>query len=373
VAENIRADLARDSNVIPSAVFAGGKSTDRLSIGMRLQAQFANLNTDVKNATDPAATEHMFLRRAYLTLKAGLGSDWSAIVTYDFAGSSYDDAIIEWKKSPDFSVDIGLRKVAVAYEERSTSGDLRSIERSPVTRYFVEANNGRRLGAASYRMGVFADGKHDHFVYSAAITTPERTDNFTLASDAGNATNNNLAYWGTLAYTDKIPSGGTYLFGVGMGYLPDQGGPSNTGLGKGWDLKLYSVYADITAGRFGLMAEYLEAKVDAGVSATTDASPKGFFVQPSFLVTDTLQAVVRYSWLDSDGRGVNLSDGVRSAPSGGTMNKMTEYYGGGNWYIKGNDLKFQLGGLYAESKDTVTGLPAKATTYGVRSQMQIQF
>ena len=71
-------------------------------------------------------------------------------------------------------------------------GNLKSIERSGVTRYFVEANNGRRLGAASYRIGAFLDGKKEinkelNLVYSAAVTDPERSETFADASAAGTA------------------------------------------------------------------------------------------------------------------------------------------------------------------------------------------
>lgn len=378
-AEDIRADLVRESAVIPAPAYAGGKSTDRLSVGMRLQAQYANLNTNIENAKNPAATNHFFVRRAYLTLKAGLGAEWGAVVTYDFAGNSYDDAILQWKPTTDLTFDFGLRKVNVAYEERASSGNIKAIERSSVTRYFVEANNGRRLGAASYRVGAFLDGKKEAIgpngmtlVYSAAVTNPERAENFTLASSAGDGTNNKLAFWGNVGVTGKFANG-TYLTGVGAGFLPDQGGSGTAGVGRGFDLSLYSVYADVTMGRFGLMTEYLYADVQGGVSATRDAKPAGFYFQPSYLITDSIEAVVRYAYLDTDGRGVNISDGIRSAPGGGTMNKLTEYYAGGSWYIKGNDLKFQLGFVYGKTKDTVLGAPAKAESYGIRSQLQTNF
>ncbi len=378
-AEDVRADLVRDSNTVPAHAFAGGKSTDRLSVGMRLQTQFAGLSSNIDNARDPAATNHFFVRRAYLTLKAGLGKDWSTVFTYDFAGSNYDDAIISYKPSSDLSFDFGLRKVNVGYEERASSGDVRAIERSSVTRYFVEPNNGRRLGAGSYRIGAFVDGKRElsaatglGLVYSAAVTNPERAENFTIASSAGDSTINSLAYWGNVGLTGKLAEG-TWIAGVGAGFLPDQGGPGSANLGKGFDVQVYSLYTDITAGRFGLMAEYLTAKVEGGASLTRDAQPWGIHIQPSYMLTDTIQAVVRYAHLDSDGRGVNLSDGIRSAPGGGTMNQLTEYYAGGNWYLRGNDLKFQLGLVYGKTKDTVLGAPAAAEAFGVRSQLQTQF
>lgn len=379
-AEDIRADLVRENNTVPSHAMAGNKSTDRLSVGMRMQAQYAGLGTDTGGATSqPAPTNHFFLRRMYLTLKAGVGGDWGATMTYDIASGGYDDAIIEWKPTPDLAFNFGLRKVNVAYEERVSSGNIKAIERSTVTRYFVESNNGRRLGAASYRIGAFVDGKRQlrgdtYFVYSSAVTSPERNETFSGASAAGDNTSNRLAVWGNTGITGRFRNG-TWLAGVGAGYLPDQGGFGTANLGRGFDLKLYSTYADVTAGPFGLMAEVLAADVDRGsaLAGNANARPWGFYLQPSLLLTESLEAVVRFSYLDTDHRGVNLSDTLRSAPGGGVMNLMSEWYAGANWYLRGNDLKYQLGFVYGKSRDSVAGAPAEAKSVGVRSQMQLQF
>lgn len=378
-AEDLRADLVRDNNTIPAKAVGGGKATDRLSVGMRMQMQYASLDTDIKNAAvGPVATDHTFLRRMYITFKAGVGGNWGATMTYDLAGGSYDDAIIEWKPTPDLAFNFGLRKVNVAAEERGSSGDIRAIERSSVTRYFVESNNGRRLGAASYRIGAFLDGKKEltqttGIVYSAAVTNPERNETFTGASATGDNTTNRPALWGNLGVTGKLANNGSWIAGVGTGYMPDQGGFGTTNFGKGFDLSIYSVYANVTAGRLGFMGEYLMAKVERGFNATTDAKPKGFYLQPSFLVNDNLELVVRYAALDSDRRGVTLSDVIRSSPSGGTMNKSEEWYCGGNYYLRGNDLKLQLGLVSGKTKETLTGATAEAEVIGLRSQMQLQF
>jgi len=96
-AEDIRADLVRDSNTVPSQAMAGGKSTDRLSIGMRMQLQYAHIDTTINGAAvKPVYTDQPFTRRIYLTLKAGVGGDWGAQFTWDFASSYYDDAFISW-------------------------------------------------------------------------------------------------------------------------------------------------------------------------------------------------------------------------------------------------------------------------------------
>jgi len=378
-AEDLRADLVRDNNTIPAKAIGGGKSTDRLSVGMRMQMQYASLDTDIKNAAvGPVATDHAFLRRMYITFKAGVGGDWGATMTYDLASGGYDDAIIEWKPTPDLSFNFGLRKVNVAAEERGSSGDIRSIERSSVTRYFVESNNGRRLGAASYRIGAFLDGKKElspttGIVYSAAVTTPERNESFTGSAGVGDGTNNRPAVWGNFGVTGKLANNGTWITGVGAGFMPDQGGFGTTNFGRGFDMSIYSVYGNVITGRFTFMAEYLKAKVERGFNATTDSSPSGYYLQPSFYLTETIARVARYASLNSDRRGVTLSDVIRSAPSGGTMNKSEEWFFGGNYYLRGNDLKLQLGLVSGKTTETITGAPAEAKVIGLRSQMQLQF
>lgn len=378
-AEDIRADLVRDSNTVPSQAMAGGKSTNRLSVGMRMQLQYAHIDTTVSGAAvKPVYTDQPFTRRIYFTMKAGVGGDWGAQFTWDFASSYYDDAFIGWTPTPDLQFNFGLRKVAVAYEERFSSGNLKGLERSGATRYFVEGNNGRRLGAASYRIGAFLDGKRDlspttTLVYTAAVTDPERGDTAADAASSGDASTNRVALWGTLGLLGKLPENGYWTTGVGVGFQPDRGGWGTTNFGRGHDLTLYSVYLDVQAGRFGLMGEYLVADVERGVSATRDARPRGYFLMPTFLLTETVEAVVRYTAVDSDGRGLQLGDVMRSAPSGGTMNRFEEWYGGVNWYLRGIDLRLQLGAMSGRTKETVTGAPAEAKAVGARSQLQVQF
>lgn len=370
-AEDIRADLVKENNTVPAHAMAGGKSTDRFSIGMRMQIQYANLDTTSKNlAVKPVYTDQFFTRRMYLTMKIGVGGNWGATFTYDFAGGSYDDAIIEYKPTPELSFNFGLRKVNVAYEERASSGNIKAIERSGITRYFVETNNGRRLGAASYRVGAFLDGKKYitntlGVVYSTAITNPQRDETFSGAAAAGSAATNKKALWGNVGLTGKLPENGTWIIGTGAGFLPDQGGAGNINLGKGYDMNIYSVYLDATYKRYGLLAEYLAATVQS----TKNVHPYGYFIQPSFLVTETFEVVGRYQYLNTDGRGVNLGDVVRSATTAANMNTFDEWYIGGNWYIRGNDLKFQLGALTGKTRTLTT----EAKTVGIRSQMQIQF
>ena len=372
-AEDLRADLARDSSAAVISTISGGKSTVGLSIAGRLQVQYAGLGTNIDGvAVNPARpTSHFFLRRIYLGAKANLGNGWTSSFNYDFAGSTFDEAKITWRQGDELFVDVGFRKVPFGLEEWYTSsGSLKAIERSPATRYFVEGNNGRRLGAGSYRTGVFVGGTRDGFFYNVAATNPERDESAAGVASAGTKANNNLSYWGNLGYTGKSGGDFTYTVSGSVGLLPDQGGKV---LGAGDNLTVYNAFADFAKGPFDLQLEYFGSKNDHGISATKDSSGSAFSIQPAYKAGEFLEYVARYTQVDSDGRGVNLSDGIRSAPSGGTMNKMSEWYFGFNYYFRGNDVKWQLGYLYGESKNTITGATAKAKTEGIRSQLQVNF
>jgi len=388
-AEELRAELLKDSSAGIVSTISGGKSTVGLSLSGRLQIQYVGLGAQIDGAAaNPVSTSHFLLRRIYFGAKADLGWGFSSTFNYDFANTSFDAAYMSWKQSDALVVDVGFRKVPIGLEEWYTSsGSLKAIERSPATRYFVESNNGRRLGAGSYRTGVYVGGKFGSGVfYNVAATNPERDENGTVAGattsatgytggvqGAGNNTNNNLSYWANLGYTGKSGEDFTYTFSGSAGFLPDQGGPSNTGLGKGDNLTVYNAFADLTKGDFDLQLEYFGSDNQHGVSTTTSSKGSAYSIQPAYKFNDKIEGVVRYTKVDSDGRGVNISDGIRSAPSGGTMNKMAEWYAGFSYFFRGNDVKWQLGYIYGKSNDTITGGVAGAKTQGIRSQMQVNF
>ena len=399
-ADDMRSDLAKE-NVAALVSTTKSPNLEKLTLTGRFQSQFVDLGTDTGGAVaNPAAVQHFLLRRIYFGARLNFSSNWSGFFNYDFAGSTFDQATITWTPTPWVAADFGFRKVPIGYDEWSiSSGALKCIERSPITRFFVEQNNGRRLGAGSYHQGVFVGGADPSpvggFFYNVAVTNPERNEDATGIATAGqnavlgngapgtgNATNNNFSYWANIGYSQKFGDGllNSWKAGVSTGWLPDQGGPGNGNLGKGFDMSVYSAYADVYYGPWSLVAEYYWAKDDAGVSLTRDSKPTGYWVQPSYRF-GAFEPVVRYTSVDSDGRGIAPGDLVRSAPSPGgmTFDKLTEWYLGVNWYLVGNDLKhevkLQAGYIHSESKDRLTG-PAtvsKLTTEGFRSQMQVNF
>lgn len=387
-ADDLRAEVAKE-NMAALAMTSKSPNLERLTITGRFQSQFVSLGTDNDGgAAPPPANQHFFLRRIYVGVKPQFSATWSGYLNYDFAGSTFDAAQITWAPRPELVVDFGFRKVPIGYDEWSiSSGALKCIERSPITRFFVEANNGRRLGAGSYRQGVFIGGTSPDVVggwsYNVAITNSERgEDAVAAAPGVGNNTNNTPSYWANVGYGLKFGDGllNSWKVGASTGYLPDQGGPSNANLGKGYNLTVNSAYADVYFGPWSFIGEFYWSKNDSGVSLVKDAGSSGYWLQSSYRF-GPYEPVVRYTYVDSDGRGTVPGDLVRSAPNpaGVTFDKLTELYVGLNWYLVGNDLKhevkFQAGYIHSESKDRLTG-PAtisKLTTEGFRSQMQVNF
>jgi polyhydroxyalkanoate synthesis regulator phasin len=387
-AKDITAQIAKDQ-ASEDVETSGDKYIQKLVISGRFQTQYVGLGTSIDGtAVNPVSTEHFLIRRIYIGATAYFADGFSGVVNYDLANSSFDKAFVEWKQSTAFILDAGFSKAPFGYEELTSSGNLKAIERSPSTRYFDEPNNGRRLGASSYRTGLFLSGSEDGFFYSVALTNPERNEYSGDATNTavlvngqggvgstGNSVTNKFAYYGTIGYAGSFGSGamkGSYKAGYETGYLPDQGGPGAT-IGAGQNIILNGAFADFSIGGFNLQGEYEKAKDDSGIAISHNANPYGYWIMPSYKFTPEWEGVVRYSYVNSDGRGVALSDGIRSAPSGGTMNTMKEWYVGGNWYIKGNDVKLQAGFIHGESDNTVKGGPAKAETDGVRSQVQVNF
>ena len=370
-AEEVRADLTRDSAAaLPKFVGPGGRNTTKLALSGRIQAQYINLDTSVSGGpADPQSVGHFMLRRVYLGARADFGPDWNGLITYDFSGGFFDAAFIQYKGLDSHTSDVGLRKVNFGYEERTSSGSLKAIERSGVTRYFVEDNNGRRLGAGSYRVGAFIDGTQGNFFYGAAITNLERPTSASGASAVGAAGNNELAYWANAGIKGKSDNS-SYTIGAGLGYLPGQASSANPSvIVAGDSLVVGSVYADFTFGNAGVLAEVLYSDNNAGVGFNS----WGFYIQPTYKLSEQFELVGRVSYLDTDGRGVQIGDGVRSAASVGTFDKLTDYYLGMNYYFKGNDVKLSAGLVYAETDDALAGTATANKTVGLRTQMQVNF
>lgn len=367
----LKDEMATQAEEVIVDTVSGGKITSALSIYGRVQMQHVNFDSD---GAGIAHRNHFFARRMRLGVKAYFGEQWFADFNYEYAGN-IDRLIVayltEMGTTP-VSLSFGIRKVNFGSEETKSSSRLKAIERSGTTRYFVELNNGRRLGAGKQRMGLFFDannsaraGKSQGFYYGAAVTNPELSIGTLGAIDAGTALTNELAFWADAGYTGQIDSI-SYRLGAGGGYLPNQGGTRQE---LGSDMQVFSIYSDVKSGAFSVSAEFMSSSIDNGALDGSDASPWGVWVEPSFMVRDNFEITARASYTDSDGRGIRVSDGVRSARASLVGDNLTEVFIGFSYYVLGNDLKFQAG--YVRGWSEKNGV--EETTDGIRSALAVNF
>ena len=390
-AAGIRAALAAENQAAAPQPPPAARRNSRVSFMSRMQFQYANLETtDRDGINSTPRVSHFLVRRFYLGVKADAGENFTLECVYDIAGEYFDRACVRWVGNiggAPFAFDLGVRKTSFGYEEYTSSGVIKTIERSGVTRYFANEVNGRILGSTCNRVGIFADynpaafaRKTTGFFAGAALTNPERVNTPSgIVSIGGNDTNM-LALWANAGFNGKSGAA-SWIAGAATAYLPGQGGVNDTvGAGtRGCNLAQGSIYADLTLARLNLAAEYLLAKVDKGRDGVADATIRGFWIQPSVKFNNHWEAVVRYSHTDTDGRGIRVSDGVRSARSLGdasvTACVLHEYYIGLTYYLAGVEAKIQCGYVGGRTSGACAagGVLNEETVSGFRTQVQVSF
>lgn len=360
------------------------KGVKSLKVSGRIQGQYEYIDND-EDGADLSAKSSFLMRRIFLGAEADLGAGWKGELVADFANSKggYLEKVYISKKL-DFGflngeANFGYRKVDFAVEETTSSSKLLSVERSLATRYFAEGNDGRKLGLAGRHTGIYWSGKVntvDGLTYGLSVTGSYNNNPTSLPANAGN----DLLYCANAAYAAKLDSvkiavGANLAYTNGMNV--DAFKPNRQGGVFG-----INPYVKASVDNLDLWGEFLLANVEDGIksgSSTKDATPMGanLGAEYKFDAGDLgkFAPTVRLSWLDTDGRGIKASDGVRDANAQTVYARGKSVYAGINWYIKGNDIKYQLGYEFAK----LDGSPYGASTSGsananaVRTQIQVLF
>ncbi len=399
-----------------------GKHTEMIRISGLFQFQYNYMEFDDGAGLNPASRNNFQLRRIYLGVDASLGNGFGAIVMPNFGGGKVrlDHAYIyKQMENPDINLYAGLRKVRFNQEEYSSTTALRTIERSIVSGYWGNdtgtedelpegtQSNGD-LGFAAQHMGLFA-----HYDVSDSLGMELSIVNGYAGESSHNAFQNSLGIY-TQLYTswDFAQREDERLMltaGISAGYQsagnsfwqPTDNGAS-TGLQIGnSDGTAMSVglnpYFLLEWDGFILTGEFLINWIEHGklytpqqlaVAATkptsAQAAPYGFIVTPSYRVSEDVELVFQYAYLNTDGRGAML-DSTLPNGEGVALRRFFDsaqaYYFGVNWYIYGNDLKVQLGYQYTEYANSYLNFGPNAGTFtgpgfsvnSIRSQLQLVF
>jgi hypothetical protein len=364
-AKAIQESKTKASDLNLNEVFSKEDAVKRLTFSGRMQTQYEGASYEQTTAgitTEARDTSTMLLRRMYLGVKADVGDGFSGEIVYNFADSTTDsgadtvragafDKAVFTAETSFGKFDLGYQKVIFGYEENTSSSGLFTVERSMVTRYWAEGENNRRLGLGARHVGVHYSNRHTlgeagegDLRYGISAVNARQGYNDVTVNDYG--------FYAFASFGWK-PTGLT----VGVNAFENQRFEDvNTALGgaNGINPYLRWEFKDFT-----LVGEYITSEIEShtaapGVATGTNGTvgqvlrkPTGYNATAVYKLTEKLELVARYSVLDTDGRGIRVSDGfrdVQNAPlSSTTYNETDSVFVGMNYYFNKNNAKIQFG------------------------------
>lgn len=334
------AQIAKDSVAVTPAT----KSTKSIKIFGGGQGWYSWGKNSVKAGTGSFDQQSGFtLRYVKLGIEADVGGGWSAEVVTDFgtegASKNYLDKVVASKKIDlDYlngTLQLGLRKVNMGYEQNMDDFGQYAVERSVAT-YFFTRYEGKNFGSRT--VGVFWDGnitQVDGLYYGAAVTSGVSeggVENF--ITDAQNSSA--LSFWVNAGYKNVADIKGetlSYDLGINFGYAPQGSTFADPKKGSVWGI---NPYATINWRGLTLIGEFFLQQVEDYYTTGRDGvgrTPMGANFTAAYKMDigewGAIEPVFRASYVTTNGMG------LQSAYTGenlGYINQAMTFYGGVNWY-----------------------------------------
>ena len=242
----------------------------------------------------------------------------------------FTDLYVQWNKSSRFALTVGKHAVPFTNEGATSSKELITIDRSIIgtniwfpQEYMPGVSVSGRIAPWIYRGGVYSSGamNREFGEFSG--------DYFTLAL---------LGY----DFAKRLSVKEAVLTGNYLYQHPD---PDNTFTRQ---LEhVVSLHLRFEADKWGFRGDVSDA---LGYLGQPDLF--GTMAMPFFNVTDKLQAVARYSYMNSDGpNGIRLA-GYEARVVTGRGDEYNEMYLGANYFFYGHKLKVQTGVQWADMNDS---------------------
>lgn len=326
-----------------------------LRVSAKMQAQYEYISAECLEGGaegGDSAVGKFIIRRMILTVNSDKNLDWGAQLSFDFMFANKTSITYLWRKIDaellKGELRIGYIKPNFCFEENMSPFDLYAVERSVATYFWTGPRNARRLGFGSFMTGAYWFGEPREIRGLRYALGVSNSENYRLGFNSvsgGNAPN----LWLSSSYSfdcfgAKADVGGN--FGWGADADKTSSGPSAGMWGA-------NPYVSVRLGGMRAMSEFLAAGADDGAMLGGGCGrqfPIGanFAVEYKFDIGEfgEIAPVFRFAYLDTDGRGVSPSDGLRQAANvdgDSEYERARGFYFGLNWYINGNSLKFQCG------------------------------
>ncbi len=343
------AQIAKESVAVTPAT----KSTKSIKIFGGAQGWYGWSDASVKSGAGAVngQTSGFTLRYVKLGIEADVGGGWTAKVVTDFGSEgrnkNYLDEVVASKKIDlDYingTLQLGLRKVNMGYEQNMCDFGQLAVERSIATDFFTR-NSGKNFGSRT--IGVFWDGnitQVDGLYYSLAATSgisEGGTANFvTNAEDSSS-----LSFWASMGYKNVAEVNGeslAYDFGINFGYAP-QGADYGSRKGSVWGI---NPYATLNWRGFTFIAEYFLQQVEQYPPADSDVNtPMGGNVTVAYKMDigewGAIEPVIRGAFVDANGVPFQTDNAFAAY-----YDTAMTIYAGVNWYPT-SAIKTSLGYEY---------------------------
>lgn len=338
------------------------------------------------------------LKHIKLGVKADVGAGWSATVITDFgtegADLNYIDKAVASKKIDlDYingTLEFGLRKVNMGYEQTTCDFGLLTIDRSVATYFFTRGNayDDVERNFGSRTTGVFWDGnitQVDGLYYGVSVVSgTAQVDNAVNDLISGVSDSNSLSFFVNAGYKNVADVKGetiSYDAGINFGYAPRGAKAFNGQEGSIWGI---NPYATLNWRGLTTIAEFFFQQVeDYANNDGITRSPLGANLTVAYKMDigewGAIEPVARFSFIASNGLGVSplsqrYDDNNLFNDNYAFDNAMT-VFAGVNWYIT-PAIKTSLGyeyGYYYDSVDNSDKVGYRAYDNTIRAQVQVLF
>ena len=196
-----------------------------------------------------------------------------------------------------------------------------------------------------------------------------------------------------MVWNNKVSDNEKYSVGVNYGQTRYTDGTSGVVASSKATMDGYNPFVQVQYFNWAFNGEYFTTSIKDPTVTTGTRKPTGYNATVTYKINDNWEGVARYTSLNTDGRGQQISDGVRDYSStngiGTTYNKSNAYYIGANYYFTlsalgsasyGHNAKIQLGYEKAQFKGGAynvgsadTNASQKADVNSLRLQAQVGF
>ena len=240
------------------------------------------------------------------------------------------DAYIAWSRSKALTLTVGKHSAGFTMDGMTSSKELLTIDRSNLTNnlWFTQ----------EYMPGISAAGRTGNWRYHAGLYSAGRS-----TKEFGRFDGSYFALY-TLGY-DFASRLGVKTAALTGHYVFQNPNPRNTFTRNLHHIGSLSI--DFEAGKSGVRADLSGA---TGTGSQSDLW--GAMIMPYYNLSQRLQLVLRYTYLNSAGEDGVVFGRYESLAVGGRGDNYNEYYAGLNYYFYGHKLKLQSGLQHVDMDDT---------------------